>query len=237
MDNSVTFLFIVSLCMSIGLFLDGASIVLKGIVSQTSPREIVAYSGLIQYVSRIMFLLTTFAIVYVFESSQAQLLEIKDISTIVLLITMISSILPITMLLKLTGILAYPIKRLFFKNLYLDGIKGEAIGNTDTMFWIVAGMGIQVLMLTAIFAPILVAFVWPDFRMTLAYVGQLVNFSFTLIVLALVEPRLFREIDTLSRSQDVSSSIISKPSMMLVRGKFLGSIMWALVIVGYAYLD
>ena len=75
-------------------------------------------------------------------------------------------------------------------------------------------------MLTAIFAPILVAFVWPDFRMTLAYVGQLCKFFLYLIVLALVEPRLFREIDTLSRGQDISSSIISKPSVMLMRGKF-----------------
>ena len=90
-----------------------------------------------------MFLLTTFAIVFVFESSKAQLLEIKDISAIVFLITMISSILPLTMLLRLTGLLAYPIKRLFFKNLYLDGVKGVTTANTDVVFWIVAGMGFR----------------------------------------------------------------------------------------------
>jgi hypothetical protein len=234
MDSLIFWL--ISILVLLGLAYDNASMLLKGLVVNSSARELVAFSGLVQYVSRILFLAATFIMVFSFESSKFEGISSVEVG----LLTLVSCLftLPLVSLRKIwiVGLLSSPINYFFFsglklnyRNLILEGKIG-----VNALGWRLVGLTMQVLMLTAIFLPIIIAQYIPDFRMSLAFIGQALNFSFTILIMALVEPNLFRAIDKVIQvrvGSGISQHGIASEVLYVAEGKVCGTLLWSLVLL------
>lgn len=227
MDTLVSFL--IAFFMLLGLIYDLSSILQKGVIIKENARELLAFSGLVQYMSRLFFLAATFLLVFSFESSVLEQLNGNLIALIVLGSSFV--ILPLLSIryVWLVGIFSSPVRLVFFRGLKVHYQSLKVEGTCQVYVWRLVGLIMQLLLLSAIFMPVIVAQYFPEFRMSLSYLGQALNFGFTVVVLSVVEPSLFRSIDKFMHSRkdddEFQGGIASEVTHMAF-GKVLGCFVW-----------
>jgi len=74
--------------------------------------------------------------------------------------------------------------------------------------------------------------------MTLAYIGQILNFFFTFLVLALIEPRLFRMLDGMDEINPGNpDTIISDTVNVMIKGKIFGAFLFCVGVMYVLYVN
>lgn len=103
-------------------------------------------------------------------------------------------------------------------------------------YWRRVGFGVRVrwlsMMLSAAFVylalllPFVAARLLPEFRMTVVFVGQLMNFMSTAILLAYIEPRMMQGLDRNAPQNEMDGFISGR--VMLVGGMAVLSLVWVI---------
>ena len=216
---------LLALLLIFALFIDISSMLVKGTHSFQNPRELVSYSALLQYVSRICFIVITFALVFSLETRGPIAGGLHFISGVLVGVVVVCKIIGEVRIVKVNEWLMVLVRQRLCASISIDAITLEE--RKVHYGWTITGMLVQILMLTAIFLPVLMATNFPQYRMSLAYAGQLINFSFTFLVMAFVEPRLFRALDTMKLNSTNNRSTISAEVRLLAEGKLIGNLIWA----------
>lgn len=183
---------------TMGITLDSYSFLVKGYVSNENSRIVISYGNAIQYLSRIFLMITLLTITVNFE----QLNNPEALNQIVFIGLSIGILFSLSQINKKGQILMTyvlkPLSYFFFRSIEQE-IKSSAsnikLPNLFSRYSILA-IVVNILILSAIIVPISLAIIFPDHRMLLTYLGQLFNFFSTAIVLLLVEPILFRQMDS-----------------------------------------
>lgn len=223
----VLYQLILSVFLAFGLWYDAHSLFLKGLKTKNFSRELISYANLIQYVSRIFFILSTFLIVAKFELSDIRKLDFQNIIITIIMINIVLLTISLKLRYRISEISLKPIRLILFSDLKYTVDFSTLKKTHKKIFWYISGCFMQILMMSAIFLPIVIASRLPDFRMTLAYIGQILNFSFTFLVLALIEPRLFRMIDSMDEiNSEKADTIISDTVNLMIKGKIFGAFLF-----------
>lgn len=190
-------IFIGIICLALGIALDSYSFLVKGYVSQENSRMTISYGNAIQYFSRILLMITILTITINFE----QLNNPKAFNLIVIYGLSLGILFSFLQIHKsgqiLISFLLKPLSYIFFKQVE-DEIRNSAknikLPNPLSKYSFLSVI-VNILILSAVLIPISLAIRYPENRMLLTYLGQFFNFFSTAIVLLLIEPILFRQMD------------------------------------------
>lgn len=195
MDKSLIFEIFFCLLIAISFLFDAFSLYVK--TEKTEKRgEYLAYANLIQYIARLLNMLSVFLMAIIYENSEVKLnlvaiLCMSGFFGVVLLVIGLHYRWPY----KFAVILMYPITYLSF-NKIKDNVCWKTIEYKRISFKVFcSSVATYLLIIFGMFAPFFIAEVFPNMRMTSVYVGQILNFAATITVLAYQEPAMMRILD------------------------------------------
>ena len=196
-------------------------------------RQILGFSSVLQYLSRILFILSAMLLVLCFELGVLEL-NLNPIGYSIFFGTFIFSILMLKKYVRFMFLetINFPINYLLFRdvNLHLDFYKLKE--RKLQIFWIIIGIFMQTILLTSIFLPIILEPYFNELKMSLPYFANMINFIFTLIIIGFVEPKIFKELDDKNHKLEGSQTFESTIGLSFFSGKILGSVIYGVILIG-----
>jgi hypothetical protein len=196
----------------------------KSSLQSERQAEVIALGNWIIYLARMMNVIFAMALAFVYELQMP--IRLSVIFFVGFLIALMGSLIYLrspSLERGLTALLGFLFYRPFAS---LRGIK----------YWRKVGFGVRVRWLSmmvsaafvyiALFLPFVAARFYPEFRMTVVFIGQLMNFMSTAILLAYIEPRIMQGLDA-KTPQDQMDGFISG-RVMLVGLMAVLSLAWVL---------
>lgn len=208
--------------LSLSFTLDAHSILIRTQNTEDQQGELLALANLVQYISRMIIVLSIFLISIATET--------KHIKINYEMIFAGSSLISLLLIILL-------IKSEFFSNAICTAVRPAIILFFRSMahktFWkkikltnvarlTYSSFGMNSLAIAAAFIPFLIADYMPQYRMTSVYAGQMLNFGATALVLTIQDPNAMRLLDSgnadAARSSILIGRILSHAFAVLIFG-------------------
>ena len=214
-----------ALLLAVSVLLDLHGYYVKSSAQPEQQAEVIAFGNWVIYLARMMNVGFALVLAFVFEAGlPVRLSVIFFIAfTTALALSLLYLRGPLVERL-LVLLMALPLYRPF------PGLRGRT-------YWRPVGVGVSVrwlsMMMSAAFVylalllPFLAARLLPDFRMTVVFIGQLMNFMSTAILLAYIEPRMMQGLDRQRPQAEMDGFISGR--IMLVALMALASLVWLIV--------
>lgn len=186
------------ICIVICQVLEVYAYFLKGMTNDKYSRQLVGLANWIQYVARINYVIVLFLISYSFEvlDMGTRALQLITFSFFISFITSTSLIIfkkPRVLLhYLLTPLIYFAYKELIKVSVDLD--KKQITFNKSMVISFIASL----LLGFAFVLPFILAERFPEYRMMATYSGQFLNFFASAIIFSMLEPIMYKELDTKS---------------------------------------
>ena len=166
---------------------------IKGQISKGNQAEVLALSNWVVYVARMFNMLFALTLAAVFETG----IELR-VSVVVFYAFSVAFILcfsyrRLPSFDNVIRVVLWPMIYLLFPRIKGVGFWRKpclGVSNASVAMFVSTGF-----IYAAVILPFLVAHFVPQYRMTVVFIGQLMNFFATAILLGLVEPRIMRQLD------------------------------------------
>ena len=219
MDKSLILELFFSLLIAISFLFDAFSLYVK--TEKTQRRgEYLAYANLIQYISRLINMLSVFIMAIIYENSEVKmnLVGVLCASGLLGVIFLVSG-LYYRWPYKFTVLLMYPMSYLSFNKIKNNGCWRSIKFENISFKVFISSVVTYLLIIFGMFAPFFIANIFPNMRMTSVYLGQILNFAATITVLAYQEPAMMRALDSngheIIRSTMIYSRIFTYVMLMI----------------------
>lgn len=208
--------------LTVSYVLDFHSIYIRSHNSAKKIGEFLALANLVQYLSRILIVITIFIISILTETKHKNI----DFSLIFSLASFLATILLIIIIhnekiANMICIIIKPAIILSFRNI-ANQQYWRIFTRKIKMSLMISSFSVNSLALTASFLPFLIAEFIPQYRMTSVYAGQLLNFCATAIVLTMLDPKAMRLLSTGSADEARSSILLGRITSHVLASFVLG---------------
>lgn len=186
------------ICIVICQVLEVYAYFLKGMTNDKYSRQLVGLANWIQYVARINYVIVLFLISYSFEvldmgTRALQLITFSFFISFIMSTSLIIFKKPRVLLhYLLTPLIYFAYKELIKVSVDLD--KKQITFNKSMVISFIASL----LLGFAFVLPFILAERFPEYRMMATYSGQFLNFFASAIIFSMLEPIMYKELDTKS---------------------------------------
>lgn len=199
---------------------------IKGMNSGIYGRQLVGLANWIQYVARINYVFVLFLISYSFEvlgvgSHILEVISISFFTSFVISISLIYFKSPRNLIHKLL----YFLIRYTYRDLVKISINFDK--NAINLSWSMFTSFISSMLLgLAFIMPFVLAEKYPDYRMMAIYSGQALNFLASAIIFSMLEPRMYKELDS-----NVTEGVVCSTASGIIAAKSFSQLVMCLLIL------
>lgn len=211
----VAYFVFVSILVIASQLLEIYSYILKGIKIDGYSRQLIGYAGFIHYFGRIIYVVVLMILSYLFEVE-----NVRSDMNYIFLFSFLTSLAFVFCVLNNNDIY-YFFQRFvrllsFFSYRNIKEPKFHKVEFSITCNRVFIFSYFSSFCITLAFvAPFIAAQIYPEYRMLATYSGQAMNFAATAIVLAVIEPVLFNELD----SQKKEFNGMSETAVLIINAK------------------